>query len=115
MLGAGFGGARALERDGLPAVTMALPATAVGLAAVPMAVATPQLGVVTRAVFYGVSTGIFAHVALDMVPQCTGGGAGHGHAAVACGADADRQRHHAVASTVTGTAVVFLAWMGSTL
>jgi ZIP family zinc transporter len=110
-LPAGFGGAEALERDGLPVLTMALPATAVGLAAVPLALATPTLGPVVKAVFYGVSTGVFAHVAVDMVPECTGGGSGHGHGAVTCGPEADRQRHHAVASTVAGTAVVFLAWL----
>ena len=111
-LPAGFGGAESLDRDGLPLLAMALPATAVGLAAVPLALATPALGPVVKAVFYGVSTGVFAHVALDMVPECTGGGSGHGHGDVVCGPDADRQRHHAVASTVAGTAVVFLAWLG---
>lgn len=107
---AGFGGAEALSRDGLPAVVMALPAAAVGLAAVPLAVVTPDLGPVVKAVFYGVSTGVFAHVALDMVPECTGGGAGHSHGGVVCDPDADRQRRHAVLSTVGGAAVVFLAW-----
>jgi ZIP family zinc transporter len=109
-LPAGFGGAEALDRDGLPVAVMALPAAAVGLAAVPLSVATPALGPAVKAAFYGVSTGVFAHVALDMIPECTGGGSGHGHGGVTCGPDADRSRHHAVASTVTGTAVIFLAW-----
>ena len=110
-LPAGFGGAAALDRDGLPLVTMALPAAAVGLTAIPAALITPVLETVVMAVFYGVSTGVFAHVALDMIPECSGGGSGHGHGAVVCGPEADRLRHHAVGSTVAGTAVVALAWL----
>jgi ZIP family zinc transporter len=109
-LPAGFGGAAALDRDGLPHVTMALPAAAVGLTAIPAALVTPALGPVVKAVLYGVSTGVFAHVALDMLPECSGG-SDHGHGPVACGPAADRMRHHAVASTVTGTLAVFLAWL----
>jgi ZIP family zinc transporter len=111
-LPAGFGGAEALDRDGLPVWVMALPAAAVGLAAVPLSLATPDLGPIVKAVFYGVSTGVFAHVALDMIPECTGGGSGHGHGhgTVACDPHADRNRHHAVASTVAGAGILFVAW-----
>jgi ZIP family zinc transporter len=111
-LPAGFSGATALDRDDLPAVLMALPAAAVGLAAIPLSVATPDLGPAVRAVFYGVSTGVFAHVALDMIPECSGGGEGHGHGgASVCSAEADAQRRHAVASTVAGAGVLFVAWL----
>ena len=111
-LPAGFGGADALERDGLPLVVMALPAAAVGLAAIPLSIATPSLGPIVRAVFYGVSTGIFAHVALDMIPECSGGGSGHSHGDEAsfCSHEADAQRRHAVASTIAGAAVLFAVW-----
>lgn len=109
-LPAGFGGARALQRDGLPVLPMALPAAAVGLAAVPLSIVTPALGPVVRAIFYGVSTGVFAHVALDMIPECTGGGSGHGHGEVTCGPDADTRRHHAVASTIAGAVALFVLW-----
>lgn len=113
-LPAGFGGATALERDDLPAVLMTLPAAAVGLAAIPLSVVTPALGPIVRAVFYGVSTGVFAHVALDMIPECSGGGEGHGHdhgGGSVCSAEADAQRRHAVASTVAGTGILFLVWL----
>jgi ZIP family zinc transporter len=109
-LPAGFGGAQTLERDGLPAVVMVLPAAAVGLAAVPLSLATPSLSPVVRAVFYGVSTGVFAHVALDMIPTCVGGGSGHGHGEAVCSPDADRERYHAVGSTVAGTLALFVLW-----
>lgn len=110
-LPAGFGGAAALDHDDLPMVVMALPAAAVGLTAIPAALLTPDLAPAVKAAFYGVSTGVFAHVALDMIPECSGGGSGHGHGSVVCGPEADRTRQHAVASTVAGTAVVFLAWL----
>jgi ZIP family zinc transporter len=109
-LPAGFSGAETLARDDLPRAVMALPAAAVGLAAVPLSIATPDLGPIVEAAFYGVSTGVFAHVALDMIPECTGGGSGHGHGGVACGPDADRRRHHAVTSTVAGAAALFVLW-----
>jgi ZIP family zinc transporter len=116
-LPAGFGGAETLEHDWLPGVVMTLPAGAVGLAAVPLSIATPALSPVVKAVFYGVLTGVFAHVALDMIPRCSGGGSGHGHShdhggggEVVCSPEADRQRHHAVASTLAGAAGLFVAW-----
>jgi ZIP family zinc transporter len=109
-LPAGFGGAETLGRDGLPTVVMALPAAAVGLAAVPLSLATPALGPVVKAIFYGVSTGVFAHVALDMIPDCGGGGSGHGHGEVTCSPEADRHRVHAVVSTLAGTVAIFGLW-----
>jgi ZIP family zinc transporter len=109
-LPAGFGGAEAVDRDDLPTVVMLLPAAAVAIAAIPLSIATPPLGPVVRAGFFGVSTGVFAHVALDMIPECTGGGSGHGHGDVTCGPEPDRDRHHAVASTVLGAGAIFALW-----
>lgn len=113
-LPAGFSGTEALEKDGLSTAVMVLPAAIVGIAAIPLSIATPDLGPVVKAIFYGISTGIFAHVALDMIPECTGGGSGHGHGhghdTVTCEPDADRQRRHAVGSTVIGAALIFLLW-----
>lgn len=114
-LPAGFGGAVALDRDDLPASVMALPAAAVALVAVPLSIATPPLGTTLKAAFFGVSTGVFAHVALDMIPECTGGGDGHGHGSATCSADADRRRHHAVGRTLAGAVVVFIAWQALTV
>jgi ZIP family zinc transporter len=114
-LPAGFGGAETLDRDDLPRVVMALPAAAVGIAAIPLSIATPALGPITKAVFYGISTGVFAHVALDMIPECSGGGSGHSHGSATCGPNADRQRINAVTSTVAGTGVIFLIWQALVL
>lgn len=111
-LPAGVGGAASLDRDGLPRIVMALPAAAVGLAAVPSSLATPDLSPLVTAVFYGLSTGVFAHVALDLIPDCSGGGSGHDHGSTTvCSPERDRRRVHAVASTVAGVVVLLLAWL----
>ncbi|MFC7132449.1 MULTISPECIES: ZIP family metal transporter [Salinibaculum] len=109
-LPAGFSGAETLDRDDLPLVVMALPAAAVGLVAIPLSISTPALGSVIKALFYGVSTGVFAHVAIDMIPECSGGGSGHGHGEVACGPQPDTQRRHAVFSTLSGAGALFVVW-----
>lgn len=109
---AGVGGAVSLDRDGLPTIVMALPAAAVGLAAVPLSLATPTLSPLVTAVFYGISTGVFAHVALDLIPDCSGGGSGHDHGSAAvCSPEQDRHRVHAVVSTLSGVVVLLLAWL----
>jgi ZIP family zinc transporter len=76
-----------------------------------MAVLTPEIGTVTKAVLYGLSTGVFAHVALDMIPECTGGGSGHGHGDVSCDRNGDHLRQHTVFSTVGGAGAVFVIWL----
>jgi ZIP family zinc transporter len=110
-LPAGFSGAETLDRDELSVFVMVLPAAAVGFAAVPLSLATPALGTTSKAVFYGVSTGLFAHVALDMIPECGGGGPSHGYGDLDCGPDVDRQRYAAVASTLAGALVLFALWV----
>lgn len=110
-LPAGFSGAVTLRRDEIPVLVMVLPAAAVGLAAVPLSLATPTLGTTSKAVFYGISTGVFAHVALDMIPECGGGGPSHGYGDSVCSPDVDWQRYHAVASTMTGAFALFALWL----
>jgi hypothetical protein len=47
-----------------------------------------------------------------MIPECHGGGEGHSHGGESvCSAEADAQRRHAVASTIAGAGVLFLAWL----
>lgn len=109
---AGFSGAEAVEQSGLPTVVMVVPAVAVGIAAIPLSILTPDLSSIVKAVFYGVSTGVFAHVAIDMLPECTHGDASSGHGSVKCSRDADRLRQTAVVSTILGAAAIFAMWQG---
>ncbi|MFB6200989.1 MAG: ZIP family metal transporter, partial [Halorhabdus sp.] len=68
---AGFTGSEALKQSGIPRTVMIVPASTVALAAIPLSILTPDLSPIVQAVFYGVSTGVFAHVAIDMLPECS--------------------------------------------
>jgi len=110
---AGFTGSEAVEESGLPVSVMVVPAAAVAIAAIPLSILTPDLSPIVKAVFFGVSTGVFAHVGIDMLPECShvgshGDVAGHG--AIQCSRDADRIRQYAVLSTFLGAAAIFAIW-----
>jgi len=108
-LPAGFTGSEAVQRSGLPTTVMVVPAVAVAVAAIPLSLLTPDLSPVVKAVFFGVSTGVFAHVAVDMLPECSHGDTG-GHGSVQCSRDADALRRYAVASTLLGAGSIFALW-----
>jgi ZIP family zinc transporter len=110
---AGFTGSEAVEQSGLPVSVMVVPAAGVAIAAIPLSIVTPDLSPIVKAVFFGVSTGVFAHVGIDMLPECShvgshGDVAGHG--AIQCSRDADRIRQYAVLSTFLGAAAIFAIW-----
>ncbi|AWB26271.1 ZIP family metal transporter [Halococcoides cellulosivorans] len=109
---AGFTGSESLRTAGLPRTVMVVPAAAVALAAIPVSLVMPDLSEVVQAIFYGVSTGVFAHVAVDMLPECShvGSHSESGHGSVECSRDADRLRRHAVASTVAGAGAIVALW-----
>lgn len=110
---AGFTGSEAVEQSGLPLSVMILPASAVAIAAIPLSILTPDLSPVVKAVFFGVSAGVFAHVGVDMLPECShvGSHADSTHGTVLCSRDADRLRQSAVLSTVLGAGVIFVLWL----
>jgi len=107
---AGFTGSETVEQSGLPTIVMVIPAVAVALTAIPLSILAPDFSNVGKAAFFGISTGVFAHVAIDMLPECTHGDAGSGHGAVRCSRDADRLRQYAVLSTVLGAGAIFALW-----
>jgi ZIP family zinc transporter len=110
---AGYAAARRLSKADKPASVLLLPASGVGLGAIPAAlVAVPNDPAIGAAVF-GFAAGIFLHVAMDFLPSCEVGGEIY---AVATADEhqhrlLDRMRLHAVASTVVGAAAVFVAWL----
>ena len=115
---AGFTGSESVKQSGLPTVVMVIPAAAVAIAAIPLSLLTPPLSPVVRAVFYGVSTGVFAHVAIDMLPECSHGGShadSSGHGSIQCSRDVHRTKRHAVASTFVGAGTIFVLWQLLTL
>jgi ZIP family zinc transporter len=112
---AGYAAARRLRRQGTPVGGILLPASGVGLTALPTSVLTPAVAPATRGVVFGFAAGVFLHVAMDFLPRCETGGEIHA-AAVERGngtvdhALLDRLRTHAVASTALGAVAVAAAW-----
>ncbi|QGN06738.1 ZIP family metal transporter [Halorhabdus sp. CBA1104] len=110
---AGFTGSEALRQSGIPRTVMIVPAAAVALAAIPLSILTPDLSATVQAVFYGVSTGVFAHVAIDMLPECSHVGShadSSGHGTIECSRNIHRVRQYAVASTLAGAGAIFVLW-----
>lgn len=111
---AGFTGSEAIERSGLPVSVMVLPAAAVAIVAIPLSIVTPDLSPAVEAVFFGISAGVFAHVGIDMLPECSHVGShadSTSHDAVQCAPDTDRLRQHAVASAFLGAGTIVLLWL----
>jgi ZIP family zinc transporter len=109
---AGYAAARRLAGRDRSIVTLALPAAAVGLVALPVAAVGLAPSSALRGLLFGVGAGVFLHVAVDLLPECTAG-------SETCPADAasdghrlrDRLRTHAAISSVTGGVAVALAWL----
>ena len=108
---AGYAAARRLAGRGRSVAVLALPAAAVGLVALPVGMAGLTPSTVLRGLLFGVGAGVFLHVAVDLLPECTAG-------SETCPADAaadghrlrDRLRTHAAVSSALGGAVVALGW-----
>ncbi|MFB6189810.1 MAG: ZIP family metal transporter [Halapricum sp.] len=109
---AGYAAARRSTLAGESVLPILLPATGIGLTAIPVALlAVPTSAAVNAAVF-GFASGVFLHLAMDFLPACEVGGeiqqvAGiedHAHGLL------DRLRVHALVSTSVGGLVVFGLW-----
>jgi len=119
---AGYAAATRLCRNGRAASVLLVPSAAVAVTAVPVGLLSPPTSPITQALIFGIATGIFLHVALDFLPQCEIGSElleSAGWSEQPPQADSgfddhhyllDRLRLHAVASTVMGGGVIFLAW-----
>ncbi|MFB6083519.1 MAG: ZIP family metal transporter [Halorientalis sp.] len=110
---AGYAAARRLAAADRPASVLLLPASGIGLTAIPVALLNvPAVPAINAAVF-GFAAGVFLHVAMDFLPRCEVGGevgevarvTEHAHELL------DRLRIHAVVSTSLGGLAVFLAWL----
>jgi ZIP family zinc transporter len=110
---AGYAAARRLADRGRSVTTLLLPAAAVGLVALPVGVVGFSPPSSLRGLLFGVAAGVFLHVAVDLLPECTAGSetcpvdddyAGDSHQLQ------DRLRRHAAVSAIVGGAAVVLAW-----
>lgn len=111
---AGYAAARRLADRDRSVAALLLPAAAVGLIALPVGVVGFSPPTVIRGLLFGVAAGVFLHVAVDLLPECT---AGSETCPVDAGADGDlhqvqdRLRTHAAISAVVGATLVVFAWL----
>ena len=111
---AGYAAARRLADRDRSVVTLLLPAAAVGLIALPVGMTGLSPSPMLRGLLFGFGAGVFLHVAVDLLPECTAG-------SDTCPVDAagdsdahrfqDRLRTHAAVSSLVGAAVVVAAWL----
>jgi ZIP family zinc transporter len=110
---AGYAAARRLAANGKSPTVLLLPAAGVGLTAIPASFLDLSGEPLVTAAVFGFAAGVFLHVAMDFLPKCELGGEVYDVAQVSDDAHhlLDRLRVHAVASTLLGGAVVFVAWL----
>jgi ZIP family zinc transporter len=111
---AGYAAARRLAGGGRPVATLLLPAAAVGLVALPVGILDVSLASGLRGLLFGVAAGVFLHVAVDLLPECTTGSDSCPVEGTDYDGDVhrfrDRLRRHAAASAVLGAGAVVAAW-----
>ena len=111
---AGYAAARRLADRDRSVVALLLPAAAVGLIALPVGMTGLSPSPMVRGLLFGFGAGVFLHVAVDLLPECTAG-------SDTCPVDAagdsdahrfqDRLRTHAAVSSLGGAAAVVAAWL----
>lgn len=86
--------------------SLILPASAVGIVAVPSYLLLPAIPVGVQSVLTGVSTGVFLHIAVDMIPECVSSSERIGHGVIECSSEVDKQRVYASISVLVGILLI---------
>ncbi len=109
---AGYAASRRLVMQGESALLLLLPASAIGLAALPVSLINIPANAIANALIFGFATGIFFHVAIDFLPECEVGGNIHRDTKLDHDEHhkLDRYRQWAVLNTFIGGLLVFAAW-----
>jgi ZIP family zinc transporter len=108
---AGYAAARRLAAEGRSVAVLLVPATGVGLTAIPSALVALPTDPVVDGLVFGFAAGVFLHVGMDFLPECEVGGEVHAAADDADHALLDRLRLHAVGATAVGGLAVAVAWL----
>ena len=110
---AGYAAARRLTQDNREVLSLVLPATSVGIAALTVGITGVSPPGTLRGLLFGIGAGVFLHVAVDLLPECTTGGETC-PTSVEGVADShqfrDRLRTHAAASALVGGGLVVAGW-----
>ncbi|RJX48221.1 ZIP family metal transporter [Halonotius pteroides] len=111
---AGYAVACRLADRNRSVVALLLPAAAVGLVALPVGMTGLSPSPILRGFLFGFGAGVFLHVAVDLLPECTAG-SDTCPIDVAGDSDAhrfqDRLRTHAAVSSLGGAAAVVATWL----
>ncbi|MDR9409919.1 MAG: hypothetical protein RI573_13845, partial [Balneolaceae bacterium] len=85
---AGYAAARRLSIKDISTAWILLPASAVGITALPISLLTIPENAIVNALIFGFATGVFFHVAMDFLPECEVGGTIHKES------DLNHNEHH---------------------
>lgn len=86
---------------------MLYPAAMVGVAGIFTAISSVAIPESAYPLIYGISTGLFAHIGLDMLPDCSSGGT-PSHGSISC--NTDIVRVYSAVSVTAGVAIIIGAW-----
>ncbi len=104
---AGYAAARRLADSGRSVAPLLLPAAAVGLIALPVGVVGFSPSPIVRGLFFGAAAGVFLHVAVDMLPECSAGS----DTCPGTAQQVHQLRSHAAMSSIVGASAVVGAWL----
>jgi ZIP family zinc transporter len=109
---AGFAASKSLKQQSIPPTRLLLPASAVGLTALPMGLMAFSVSDAINGLVFGFATGVFLHLAMDFLPECEIGGDVYSLANLSEEQHhfLDRLRIHAVGSTILGGVIIFGLW-----
>lgn len=100
---AGYVTSESLDKNGLKLFTELLPpAIGVGIAAITVRTLPIELTGIIQPLIFGIGSGIFIHVGVDLFPECSGS---DGPISCAC----DNVRQHAISSTLSGAILIIFS------
>jgi ZIP family zinc transporter len=109
---AGYAASRRLAMQTKSTLWLLLPASAIGLTALPVSMMSITENAIANALIFGFATGVFFHVAIDFLPECEMGGKIHQETELEDHEhhELDQYRKWAVLNTFAGGLIVFGAW-----
>lgn len=89
---------------------MIIPATMVGISGVVSASLVPEVSGLLSSLVFGLSAGLFLHVAVDMTPECVQSDDTHSQGNIVCSTEQDKIRLISVSSVLLGASIIAVLW-----
>lgn len=91
---------------------MLIPASTVGICGVLIAILYPvDITGALGSLIFGLSTGLFIHIAIDMIPECVGSNSSAGHGKIVCSTGRDKIRLISAFSVLLGLLIITIPWI----